>query len=218
VIRLSKRFAISASILLLLAFFSLTISSRGERHYEDCRDPEVFLDPEFLDTLAPLVEVAEHQTAATPTWLVGKIPVGLAGVPNLKVLVARSFDAMTLYLQPDNLLPKGASPDAGRFEWVKSESGEEIPLHFVYARTGGHATRRGAFAIYLFIYANELVRHPLPAQIRTALPDLTRGTRPVTMLVARGAVAGINLEKAEQAAKAWLAQSWVKYREACAPK
>lgn len=212
--RLSKRYALGCAILLALAFALLSWDSRHARIQDDCANPDLLRQPDRFDSLVAFEEDGERQSEAIPLWTRGFIKLERDPSPRFEVVVMRSREPIRLYLQPDGLNPMPSEPDKGSFEWVESGS-DKFPIHFLYTQSKNTATWRTAFTAYMFVYDNRPTAHPFMAQLASAVPDLMKGRRPLTLLMVKGAISTNYLEEAEELARTWLIDSWKRYQEVC---
>ena len=72
-------------------------------------------------------------------------------------------------------------------------------------------------ALYMFAYGQEPVVHPLSAQMRSAIPQIFGGTRPLTLFLVAGEVPRLRMKAMQQRGHAWLVAAWRHYQKACAP-
>lgn len=211
---LSKRFALAALAVLVVAFAAATVGARATHHRDGCSDPSALAAPTHFDGLRPFERDASRESTTRPLWSQGRITLDVRNAPEFDVLVVRSYDPISLYLATENLLPMRAEPDKGVSEEVHTDAGL-VPVRFLYAMSRNSALWRTEFLAYVFVYDDEPVASPFLAQMASAVPDLVNGRRPMTLLLVRGGVSNLYLAEAEHRARSWLIDAWKRYRETC---
>jgi hypothetical protein len=196
--------------LLVLAAIPISLVVLRPGRWDDCADPGALRDIGSIFDGRP----AESQSLyRSPVFqrIEGSLSAG-PGLHPLRYRVIRTDDPGRSFDQPTRFLKVPIDPERSVVRQVEA-SGESVPVHVAYAHLGD--TIRLVASLY--IYDGRAVDSLLPMQIRSALPQLARGRRPLTLLQVDGFGPPAVREQIENRAIAWLVSSWDAYREICAP-
>jgi hypothetical protein len=204
----STRLVPAALPLALLAAVLVAFAERTDRRWDECRDPVALLDTDRIAGSHQERELTGRYGAGLFQFSDGRVEPALAWSRYQVIRSARPFD---LQHEPLSSMRYPIVPDTTRLEWLDVD-GTRVPIRLAYLQ----ATDAVHLVGYLFVYDGEPVTSPLPRQLATALPQLVRGTRPLTLLRVDLMDAGSDPGRSERAARDWLASAWRAYREACA--
>jgi hypothetical protein len=207
---LSTRYA---SGLLALAFvFAAFIGADAalERRVDECRDPEALIAPGLLPPEAE--PLPGHKPKHVSTFVWDRRIHGIRKDLTFDYVVARSFAPSDFFASSSAFLPQREAlfalppvPD------VLVVDGERLPFQVTHFTS----VEYGIFVGTLLIDGGRATSDVLASRLSEPLSGLLRGQRPITAFVLsvtarRGEAIGYEPE-----VRAWLAEAWRRYRDAC---
>ncbi len=202
--------------LLLVAAVPIWFTTLRHPRWDECRQPDALRDMDRIAGSRTLQERPEHYRRSIFQWTEGEILDEPSGTAILESRVIRAEVGADLYNDPSAFLGMSLDWARARRAWI-SEGGDRLPVHLVDSSFADSAGRFSGVAAYLFVYDGRPVDFPLPMQLATAVPQLWKGRRPLTLFVVLG-VARRGQEAAfEPVATRWLRSAWRSYRELCLP-
>lgn len=100
------------------------------------------------------------------------------GAQDVRLFVARSYDAKRLYHHPELALLRGTEAEpAGR---ARLPGRPEVPIHVLNTSRAG----RNGSAVYALLYEGRYVENPVLFQIKTSAKLLFSGRKPMTLFLA----------------------------------
>jgi hypothetical protein len=173
---LSTRFAVPVAALLALAAVPTVIHSYFDTSVHDGRTaraiPAALAGEEGTD--AKRRANWGHDRFASDDWIDRRY----SGPPEVKLVVARSFDAKKLYHHPELAADYGEGYEAA--EAIRLPGRSDIP---VYLLRGGRANRE-RMALYALQYADGYVEDPIRFQLRTSFRSLFSRRMAMTLFFA----------------------------------
>ena len=179
------------------------------RPWDDCRDPATLLDTGRIEGSFPQREVSSRYDRHVFQWSEGNVA---AESGPARYAVVRSYRPTDLHQGPLQSLGSAFFPERTTREWVDVD-GLRVPIGFAYLRIQDEVQVVG----YLFAYQGRPVSTLLPRQLATVLPQLFRGTLPLTLYRVDDVGGSGETERIERLARTWLAAAWRAHREACQP-
>jgi len=196
------------AFLVLAAIPVSLVALRAER-WDDCADPARLRDVGGLLEGEPAGSQSPYRS---PVFQRSEGTLAGPGLHPLRYRIIRTDDPRRSYDQPTRFLKVPIDPERSVVRRVEA-SGGPIPVHIAYAHLGD--TIRLVASLY--VYDGRPVDSLLPMQLGSALAQLARGRRPMTLLQVDGFGPPELREQIEDRAIAWLVSSWSTYREICAP-
>ena len=203
----STRYATALLVLVVLAVSPLALRTVRPTVDDDCGNPEQIAD---LGAIPGTREVEVHprrEERGFQVWTQGSIAFKRGDGYRLKAAALRSFEPIELYTRPPSFLMRHFEAEKREVEVVDVD-GAPVTIHTVY----NGSTR---FASWAFVYDGRSVQNPVWEQVRTALPQVWNGTRPLTLLVVAGEVDPTRREAGRQRAVRWLTDAWRHHRRVC---
>lgn len=210
-ISLARRFSAPTAALLAAAALPVWLHQATGATSDPCADPSALAR---LPAFGP-----KHSEGETPSGDVFSLSIDgelapPAGVTDpLRFWVRRSLDPFQFYGYPGSTLVGFPLPEDRTEMHALTVGSDVLPVHRRYDNSLG-ATR---FSQYALVRGVEPIRHPLLGGLAHVVPQLVRGTEPVTLFVIMAVAEAHNVPAVEAKADAWLAQAWTAYREACLP-
>jgi hypothetical protein len=209
VIQISSRYLGILLALLIIVLAPVSIYSYRGHPVDDCARPDALRDvmriPGTLDAREQWRVYGPRVAQSTAGRIASE-----QGLPPMDFRVMRTFEPVRAYLRPYGFLSPAVEPDQSLFRSVEVD-GEELQIPVVHGNRGSHVH----FATYLLIYAHRIDNKPFRTQLETALAQLVRGTRPITLFLVSGIVPQTRLRVAEREAFDWLANAWRHYGSVC---
>lgn len=195
--------------MMTLAAIPVCVAALRPERWDDCANPEALrrlddvLEGEPKDVqrfFHSHVFQRDEGNLSDPGW----------GLAPLQYRIVRSDEPRYPVEQPTRFLMIPMDPDRSEVRYAEAD-GVSIPIHMMYAHFGGVLR----VVASLYVYDGQPVDSLLPMQIRSALRQLLRGRRPITLFQVHGfgppgARAGI-----EDVAVDWLRSAWGAYRDVC---
>jgi len=196
-------------LLLLAAIPVAIVLLRGER-WDDCADPEA---------LRALHEALEGEPVEYQPFYrrhvfqrnEGTVPAGPSFQP-FRYRIVRSDEPRYPLEQPTRFLRAPMDPEHTVVRRVEYE-GRTVPIHFHSAHFGKVLRVAGS----LYVYDGQPVDALLPLQVRSAVAQLVRGRRPITLFQVHGYGRPRQRGEVEQRQIDWLLSAWSAYQLVCAP-
>ena len=207
--RISTRYLPGLLALLALALVPVVVQSYAGRQDEDCGDVAQLLDTGRIPGGEPIGPVDERGITVAQ-FAQGRLRDRQPGLPVLGYQVLRSFEPLRLALKPTRGLVNSILFLPPELRWIEAD-GERLPVHV----TTDPSSTEVRFASYLLVYQSRPVVSLLGAQLRSAVPQIVGGTRPLTILLAGGSAPGYRLEESLRVSERWLAAAWRHHRDAC---
>lgn len=211
-IQLSGRYTTPVLALLALAALPVWLHAASGVVRDDCAHPAALLAADRIAGTRPDPERRDSRAAHHVQWTEGSIAPRVPGRFDLSFRIIRSYDLSRFYGVPYWTFFHNAFPDDRRELRRVRADGYTLPIHWRYDDSEGVPR----VIEYLYVLDGRPARHPFTASLRSALPQLLGGTRPVTLFVVYGiARPGEGAEPIERSADAWLVDAWRYYESVC---
>jgi hypothetical protein len=235
VIRVSAKFAAAACLLFGAALAPRWIADGPARGQDLCHVPAGLKATSLIAGTTPLGERLESLTDETFQWSEGEVPNPLARDLPMGFQIVRSYDGPSLYMNPsrfgsDALVrmalgdEREPTPEERSRLRLQPEAlvarpvpvdGASLPVHLAWDHTQPATSRLVA---WYFVFDNEAVASPLAAQLADGAALALGGPRPVTLVLISAYAPRARAGVVEDAALAWLADSWRFIAASCAPR
>ena len=201
-------------VLLGVALVPVAVHSHRGVDADDCGNPQGLRETTRIEGSRPGEEQPRRRSSHQIQWSTGRVASGAPGVEPLEFHLLRSFDPRRIYVHPHVVIDPRFEPDEFRLEWLDAGN-ERIPIQMLEAPDPSRGRVRRAALLY--VYGGRPVEDPFWAQLRSALPQVLEGTRPLTLFLVTGGAPPDRIEAVERRAREWLASAWRFYARTCAP-
>lgn len=210
---LSSRYAAALVAILAVALVPASAQRLRPARIDPCAAPEALRATSMIAGSLPGGERVEKLgDDGHLQWSEGTIESPYRGRPPLRFALIRSFDARPLYIRSTSFIEEKLEPESQRDEEIATDRGP-LPITLVTDDTGAV----GRTVVYAFVYEGRPVRSPFLAQLRTALPHLLTGPRPLTLLLVSGEGPRGHREELVRRATEWLADAYEYFDDVCHP-
>ena len=192
-------------LLALLVPIGIVVIGQSQRalHWDDCSDPDAFLDFSLLAENLELTRVAD-----------GSLPRAsgdvILGGTRFEVRVVRTRRISNALIAPDRLFSEAMDPD-GIEEIVLGEGADRIPITI---KTGHRQTTRRLVA-YIYLHSGKAIRSPYRQRLMEAVSVLLPGATPIEVVAAFAEVHVSKYDDARAEVIGWLERVWFHYKDAC---
>ena len=234
-IRVSAKFAAALCAVFAAALAPRWISDGPTRGRDLCRVPEGLKATSLIANTTPLGERRESLSEQTFQWSEGEVPNPLAPKLPMTFQIVRSYDGPFLYMNPSRFgsdalvrTALGAQREPTSLERSRLRlqpealarralpvDGATLPVQLAWDHTQPATSRLVA---WYFVFDNEPVASPFQAQLRDGARLALAGPRPVTLVLIAAYAPRARAGVIEEAALAWLAESWRFVAASCAAR
>lgn len=201
------------ALLLAVAMVLVWRSTLVVQRWESCRSPDSVGDTTAIPGSVPQ-ETAKRTMLSDGDFLKrrGELAQRSGAKGDLPYLVVRSDNATLVFAEPSRALVRPLDPDRFERRWLDVD-GESVPVHIESQELPQHQH----IAAYVFEYDDQAVEALLPLQLRTAVSQVVRGTRPITQYAIHGIARKDHPDDVLDPALEWLAAAWRRHRAICGP-
>lgn len=209
--RAPRTLQLVVALLLAIAAVPIGYATLSRTRWESCGDPGALGDPAAIAGSAPEAQSPPGRLMdGTFLYRRGELSQRTVAGGELAYVVVRSDNATLVFADPTRPLTRTLDPDRVEMRQLEVD-GVSVPVHVQSQELARHVHLQAS----IFVYDGAAVTALLPLQLRTALAQLVRGTRPITQYTVHGIARRGEPGDVLDPARAWLEAAWRRHRSVC---